>query len=96
MNWRLHPNLAKRPASPNKGRGRVQKCILRAFLIGGQELTTSQILDWTHRPRRGGGPLPTLWLYGGLHRVLRQIADPIRKVPPHNAWLWRLKPDKSE
>jgi hypothetical protein len=23
--------------------------------------------------------------------VLREIAEPICKVPPHNAWLWRLK-----
>jgi hypothetical protein len=26
-----------------------------------------------------------------VHRILRQIAEPIRKVPPHGAWLWRLR-----
>jgi hypothetical protein len=26
-----------------------------------------------------------------VHRILRQIAEPICKVPPHNAWLWRLR-----
>jgi hypothetical protein len=26
-----------------------------------------------------------------VHRILRQIAEPICKVPPHNAWFWRLK-----
>ena len=23
--------------------------------------------------------------------MLREIADPISRVPPHGAWLWRLK-----
>jgi len=26
-----------------------------------------------------------------VHRILRQIAEPTWKVPPHNVWLWRLK-----
>jgi hypothetical protein len=26
-------------------------------------------------------------------RILREIADPIERVPPYGAWLWRLKSD---
>jgi hypothetical protein len=29
----------------------------------------------------------------GVWRILMSIADPICKVPPHGAWLWRLKDD---
>jgi hypothetical protein len=28
-------------------------------------------------------------------QLLCEIADPIRKVPPHGAWLWWLKQDRA-
>ena len=38
----------------------------------------------SHRPAtRADSDAASLFLW----RILREIADPIRKVPPHNAWL---------
>jgi hypothetical protein len=31
----------------------------------------------------------------GVWLVVQKIADRVRKVPPHGAWLWRLKPDRA-
>jgi hypothetical protein len=47
MKWKDHPNPRRRPRAPNKGRGRLQQQLRRAF-YGGTELTTSQVLDWTN------------------------------------------------
>jgi hypothetical protein len=30
----------------------------------------------------------------GVWLVVQKIADRVRKVPPHGAWLWRLKPNR--
>ena len=54
MKWAHHPNLRKRPRTPAKGRGSVQRAIRRAFAASGTEaLTSSAIYDWAHI-RRGG------------------------------------------
>jgi hypothetical protein len=89
--WAAHPNLQLRPHSPNKGRGRLQVQIRRAF-VGHRLLSSSQVYDWCfprHRAYRRPMSEAVRW---SVHRILRQIAEPICKVPPHNAWLWRLKP----
>ena len=44
--WARYPNLQLRPHVPNKGRGRLQRQIRRAFMAGGNELTSSQVYDW--------------------------------------------------
>jgi hypothetical protein len=31
-----------------------------------------------------------------VHRILREIAEPVRKVPPHGGWLWRLHDTATE
>jgi hypothetical protein len=90
--WAGHPNLQNRPHSPNKGRGRLQVQIRRAF-AGHRLRTSSQIYDWCYprnRKRVVGCWEHSVW------RILREIADPIRKVPPHGAWLWRLRDTEPE
>jgi hypothetical protein len=52
MKWKDHPNLRLRPHSPNKGRGRLQRQIARAFMVGGPELSATQIYDWCFTRRR--------------------------------------------
>ena len=44
--WEYYPNLQRRPHAPNKGRGRLQRQIARAFHTHGPEVTTSTIYDW--------------------------------------------------
>ena len=57
MKWAHHPNLRKRPRTPAKGRGSVQRAIRRAFAASGTEaLTSSAIYDWAHIRRRLGPP----------------------------------------
>jgi hypothetical protein len=86
--WASHPNLQKRPHSPNKGRGRLQVQIRRAF-VGHRLRTSSQIYDWCYarnRKRVVGCWEHSVW------RILRVIAEPIGRAPTiGRPWLWRLK-----
>jgi hypothetical protein len=86
--WSAYPNLRFRPHAPNKGRGRLQIQVRRCF-VGYRFRTTSQVFDYALvRVRGDGWRQRQRW---SVVRVLREIAEPICKVPPHNAWLWRLK-----
>jgi hypothetical protein len=89
MKWPDHPNLRLRPAAPAAGRGRLQRQVRRAFLACGPELTTSQVYDWTFvsRPhmRRSALSRRRVW------QLLCEIADPIGRVGPNHAILWRLR-----
>jgi hypothetical protein len=55
-------------------------------------LTSSAIYDWTHVRRRLGRrkSMP----FGVYSRTLRTMADPVKRVPPHGAWLWRLRAEE--
>jgi hypothetical protein len=69
--------------------------IRRAFLATGAEvLSSGAIYDWTH-PRRRCGRSKTLpaGIYWGTLQVLRTMCEPVERVPPHGAWLWRLRDD---
>jgi hypothetical protein len=86
--WDRYPNLQLRPHAPNAGKGRLQRQIARAF-IGHPFRSTSEIYDWCYaRDRSRTRSEAMRW---SVHRILREIAEPVRKVPPHGAWLWRLK-----
>jgi hypothetical protein len=86
--WARYPNLQLRPHAPNAGRGRLQRQIARAF-IGYLFRSTSEIYDWCYaRDRSRTRSEAMRW---SVHRILREIAEPVRKVPPHGAWLWRLR-----
>jgi len=93
MKWAHHPNLRKRPRTPAKGRGSVQRAIRRAFAASGTEaLTSSAIYDWAHiRRRLGRRKSMPFGIYSRTLRTLRAMCDPIERVPPHGAWLWRLR-----
>src|SRR5262249_12306983 len=93
MKWAHHPNLRKRPRTPAKGRGSVQRAIRRAFAASGTEaLTSSAIYDWAHiRRRLGRRKSMPFGVYSRTLRTLRAMCDPIERVPPHGAWLWRLR-----
>jgi hypothetical protein len=85
--WRGHPNLRHRPPSPALGRGRLQRQICRCFLAHGPLVTSSQVYDWAYVNRRK----LTQRHRHSVWRILRDIAKPIRRMPPYGAWLWRLK-----
>jgi hypothetical protein len=95
MKWAHHPNLRKRPRTPAKGRGSVQRAIRRAFAASDTEaLTSSAIYDWAHiRRRLGRRKSMPFGVYSRMLRTLRAMCDPIERVPPHGAWLWRLRDD---
>jgi hypothetical protein len=91
-----YPNLQHPPHAPNAGRGRLQVAIRRAFMVGGDELTSSQVYDWAysrHRSQRRPMSEAVRW---SVHRILLELADRVRRVPPHGAWLWRLKRPAAE
>jgi hypothetical protein len=88
--WSAYPNLRLRPHAPNKGRGRLQVQIRRAF-VGHCLLSSSQVFDYALVRVRGD-----FWRRRhrwSVHRILRQIAEPIGRAPTiGRPWLWRLKP----
>src|SRR5262249_54917101 len=92
------PNLRKRPRTPAKGRGSVQRAIRRAFAASGTEaLTSSAIYDWAHiRRRLGRRKSMPFGIYSRTLRTLRAMCDPIERVPPHGAWLGRVRDDVAE
>jgi hypothetical protein len=92
MKWPRHPNLRKRPPAPSKGRGPVQVRIRRAFVASGAELlSSSSIYDWTHSQRRRRRKSMPFGIYSQTLRTLRTMCDPVARVPPYGAWLWRLR-----
>ena len=93
MKWDGHPNLRKRPRTPAKGRGTVQRAIKRAFAAtSASALTSTQIYDWAHvRRRLGHRKSMPFGVYSRTLRTLRAMCDPVKRVPPHGAWLWRLR-----
>jgi hypothetical protein len=93
MKWPHHRNLRHRPPTPSKGRGPVQLRIRRAFIASGAEaLSSTQIYDWTHSRRRQSRrkKLP-FGVYWRTLKTLRAMCDPVERVPPYVAWLWRLR-----
>jgi hypothetical protein len=86
-------NFRRRPPAPARGKGRTQRQLRRAFLIHGPTITSTTAYDWVFTRHRQ--PLSHLRRYG-VWKILKRIAVPVRKVPPHGAWLWRLKSPMSE
>jgi hypothetical protein len=81
--------LQRRPHSPAAGRGRLQRQLCRAFMAGGNELTSSQVYDWAYARNRRR---PNQCRRHSVRRILRQIAEPIGRAPTiGRPWLWRLK-----
>jgi hypothetical protein len=88
MKWPHHPNLRRRPHAPNKGRGRLQVQIRRAFLDA-DTITSSTVYDWCFVRRRRR--IPTRHRYS-VWRILMTIADPVGRAETiGRPWLWRLR-----
>jgi hypothetical protein len=85
-------NLAQRPAKPALGRGRLQRAARRAFLAGNL-ITTGDVAEvaFVRRLLLLHGRKLRPYHYRRIRRVLAAIAEPVRRVPPHGAWLWRLR-----
>jgi hypothetical protein len=84
MKWSNDPNL------------RTQ--IRRAFTAAGASaVSASEIYDWCYARRRlvFGKSLPTRHRYS-VWRILRKIAEPIGRVGPRHAILWRLRNSGAE
>ena len=78
MKW-AQPYLRKRPRTPSKGRGPVQRAIRRAFAASDTEvLTLSSIYDWAYVRRRRGRrkSMP----FGVDSRTLRIKAQPVKHL----------------
>jgi hypothetical protein len=91
--WARHRNLLRRPHSPNKNRGRLQIMVRRAFAYADTDaLTATEVYEFckTMPQLVDGAPL-----YRGARwsivRVLETIAVRVRKAPPNQAWIWRLR-----
>jgi hypothetical protein len=98
LKWVSHPNLRRRrPGSPNKGRGRIQVQIRRAFVAADSDtLSSSEVFDWVFAcpgpARQSAAPAPRSAI-----RVLRQIAETVGRAPTiGRPWLWRLKPNRAQ
>jgi hypothetical protein len=86
-----YPNLRRRPPAPNKGRGRLQVQIRRAFIAAnGGAISTDQIYNWAYTRRRcltGKGNLS--W---SVLRILRQIAEPVGRAKTiGRPIIWKLR-----
>jgi hypothetical protein len=85
----MNANLSRRPATPAAGNGRVQRGARRALWALGTA-STPEIATWTHPRARAYGELSDNHTRAA-RRVLLRIADRVKRVPPHNAWTWRLR-----
>jgi hypothetical protein len=87
--WQRHPNLQLRPHAPNKGRGRLQRQIARAF-IEQPYRSTSEVYDWCYaRDRSRTRSEAMRW---SVRRILDATCDRIgRANTPGRPWIWRLR-----
>ena len=90
-------NLSRRPPRPSRLRGPVQRGVWRAFIMSGRDLTTSELMEFTH----------TLAMHRGKNsqrerenhcRSIRRAAVEIATQVGRGAGrgrprLWRLKPE---
>ena len=93
MEWENYPSLRLRPRAPNKGLGRLQVQIRRAF-VGRDALTSSEVYDSCYAKKRAFGERISQRHRHSVWRILRTIADPIGRASTiGRPWLWRLKQD---
>jgi hypothetical protein len=92
--WSGHPNLRRRPHAPNRGLGRLQVQIRRAFL-GHEVRSSAEIFDWTFPRRRAAGQRPLQLERYSVWRVLMQVAEVVGRAETRGRpWLWRLRREK--
>src|SRR5262249_6594727 len=93
LSTRMSRNLLMRPARPAAGRGSVQQGIKRAFvMLGCGELSTSDIVQFTHALRLHQGRKLNGGVYQLVHRRLSEIADKVGRASTiGRPYRWRLK-----
>ena len=94
MNTRKLRNLSRRPAKPALGRGRIQMAVRRAFImLGASELTTSEILSFSHALRLHQGRKIDTNTYRQVHRRLSEMGAVRigRAATIGRPWRWRFK-----
>src|SRR5262249_17186320 len=90
-----YPNLAKRPAAPARGRGRLQVQLRRAVIAAGSgPISSSVFYDFCYVRKRLRGERISQRHGHSVWRILRTIADPIGRTKPYGAILWRIDPSK--
>jgi hypothetical protein len=77
MSWSNYPNLRLRPHAPNKGRGRLQRAVVHAFLAADSDvLSTPAVYAWCFprclRPSEGHR-------YSAF-RILQEVATPVGRA----------------
>jgi hypothetical protein len=94
MKWDGYPNLRKRPPTPAKARGSIQRAIRRAFAAtSASALTSTQIYDWAHvRRRLGRRKSMPFGVYSRTLRTLKVMCYRVgRGTSIGRPWLWRLR-----
>jgi len=94
MKWDGYPNLRKRPPTPAKARGSIQRAIRRAFAAtSASALTSTQIYDWAHvRRRLGRRKSMPFGVYSRTLRTLKVMCYRVgRGTSSVRPWLWRLR-----
>ena len=87
----LSPNLARRPAAPARGKGRVQRLAKRALLVLGTA-STSDVLQWTCCRKLHRGQRLANHDNRAARRALDQIAARVgRGTSIGRPLLWRLR-----
>jgi hypothetical protein len=80
-----------RLARPAAGHGRIQKAARRVLLVLDGKATTRDVVDWGYCRKVQRGQRIEKADYRHVRRALMTVADPIARVPPYGAWLWRLR-----
>jgi hypothetical protein len=58
-------------------------------MVGGNELTSSEVYDWAYSRRRSHLSEAARW---SVHRILHQLADPVGRASTiGRPWIWRLR-----
>ena len=75
--------------------GSIQRGITRAFIAaGGRDLTTPELLSWTHAGalHRGASTWEQKYLSGDVRRAAKRMCEQVgRSTGPGRPVLWRLK-----
>jgi hypothetical protein len=88
--WDEYPNLSRRPPSPSKGRGPVQRGVRRALIVRGIA-STSEIMPWCYRTR-GRDRRERENRSRAIRLAADKIAVRVGRAPTiGRPWLWRLR-----
>jgi hypothetical protein len=93
LKWSGHPNLRRRPHAPNKGQGRLQIQLRRAFTaVDSDTLSSAQIYDWTHVRHRVAGQRISQRHRHSVYRLLVVMCERVGRASTiGRPFLWKLR-----